>query len=319
MSTAPGGSLSMAEAEALLEAARRCCTAEESARLKRRLEELLQEYVSLSSADYFSPAIYAMLQNATKALEGRQQTTPVRSTFSFKSVRTRVPTPATDAAVSVPSKEPSDVAPAAHATPKKGVSVENGTLRIQGLSGIDVVRCDAELQGIGTVMMKDLERCRVILLGIVEAVYITDIKDSLIWIGAARGSAILHSLCDSTMLICCRQLRIANSVGSKFLTDTVTMPIIERTNGVSFAKNHVRYAGQAHHLEASGLKDVLMTEAPAATDFSWHHSGASPNWSSEAERPEVTLSPEPIDQPASDLAGNTFTFAPESWEMLDHL
>ncbi|CDR97683.1 hypothetical protein, conserved [Babesia bigemina] len=147
-----------------------------------------------------------MLQNATRTLEGRQQAAPVRSTFSFKPVRSRQTAAASDAAPSVPPAETSGTASVARPEPKSGVSVENGTLRIQGLSGIDVVRCGAELHGIGTVMMRDLD----------------------IRIGVARGSAILHSLCASTMLICCRQLRIANSVGSKFLTDTVTMPIIER-------------------------------------------------------------------------------------------
>ncbi|ORM40552.1 Tubulin-folding cofactor C [Babesia sp. Xinjiang] len=314
MSTLEDSRESLAEAEALYESARSCRSAEEAAKIKGKLIIRLQDYVSMTNS--YSPAVYKVLQNAVKLLESHERAASVRPSFRFKSVQTREPPKAEVTQVSVQPPTAEAKKPADNHTCDSGVRLQDGTLYICKLKGLDIVRSKDELVNVGRVILKDLDGCRVVLLGVVETVYISNLKNSLAWIGISRGSVISESLINSKIISCCRQLRIADSMMTKFLIDAVTPPIIERSSDISFARNHIRYDGQMEQLESSGLKDLLLSGVPTAIDFSWHHASPSPNWTAEQERTPLTVSTDTLDCPAGEPTGNTVTFTSDSWDIL---
>ncbi|GFE53852.1 tubulin-folding cofactor C-like [Babesia ovis] len=315
MSTSPDFKQSLADAEALYESARSCSSAEEVAMLKARVTTRLRDYVS-SNSNY--PAVY---KNARRVLEGREQSQPTVPSFSFRALKTRECRngAATTSDPDLGTQGGSTVDATTATTSDPDVRIQHGTLYISNLKGLDIVRNKEELKHVGRVIISNVEQCRVVLMATVETVYLSKAMQSFVWIGISKASVIAEEIHGSTLVLCSRQLRIAAASNSKFLVDTVTAPIIERSNTLLFAKNHLGYPGLHEQLEDWGLAESLLRGKPTVTDFSWHHGGKSPNCNTMEELPPLTVSIVTLEASAGDLADNKITLSPESWEILGHM
>nr|BAN65713.1 hypothetical protein [Babesia bovis] len=273
MCTSQGSKQGLIDAEVIYERARKCSSTEESQVLKHEIMHRLRDYVSSNTND---PAVYKMLQNALTKLKASEYTGGSNKSFTFRSVRTTI----TDKECNMEqSAAPQDEATNInHCNYQPGITLQNGTLYITMVKGIDVVRDNVTLEHVSSVIEKNVERCRIVLMGRIETAYLCNVKDSIVWIGVASSSVISEWIESSRVIVSCRQLRIADSIGVKFFVNTVTPPIIERSKGITVAKNHINYPDQEHDAKISGISPWHGDGNITVTDFSWHHGAMSPSW-----------------------------------------
>lgn len=312
----------LADAEELYEKAKKCNTPAAITALLGTVNDRIRDYLAVSSTDHSNPATYKTLRNTVQLLEFLDRDIGQKRGLGFKFTKRKLAT--TSAAPSAEAQKnnaPDQDGKAAKARigQEQTIDAVGGKINISSLKGADVVRKSEELKDIGTVNIKKLERCRVMILGTVESSYIADVKDSVIWIGISRGAVSLESVVGSTVIVCCSQLRISNSENSTFLIDTVTTPIIEKSSNIVFAKNHMFYSGFPEELRDSGLKPVRLSRHTAIKDFSWHREAQSPNWSIVSPQPSVTLSLQEAQPGRNNVNGNKYTFSPENWDIIASL
>ncbi|KAK1441828.1 tubulin folding cofactor C like protein [Babesia gibsoni] len=312
----------LADAEALYEQCKKCETHAEVKILIKTVNDSIKAYLSVSSAEAINPAIYKTLRNAARHVDNLDRELAPKLGFSFKVLKRNYTSDTTgttaDATVAGVSQDAKNKVEEPKGGPPCTVTLSHGTMTICGLEGLDVVRRCDELNDVGIVNVKQLGRCRVLLLGTVDSVYIADVKDCIIWIGISKAAVILDSIVNSTVILCCSQLRIANSQNNTFLVDTVTLPIIEKSSHITFAKNHVLYSEFRQQLEESRLEIKGLTRHSKIKDFSWHRDEPSPNWKIITPLPCISIAPE-VSVETKDITGNKYTLSEENWAILDAL
>ncbi|EKX74384.1 conserved hypothetical protein [Theileria equi strain WA] len=288
---------SLDKAEDLLKRAELANTDTEITHLIKVVETSIKELVATNCLKTQNSAIYKVLNNALKVLNSKDKIKLLPSKFSFKPTE-KVETPKNlQTVVTIPtpvdnrkltSNEPTF-------TYKERCVIKNlkGKRYVRNKQYVDdspeyleskelqmkLHPFSQKIWFVNFIMHINVqENCEIILLNTVESAYLSNIRNSIIWIGIAKSSIIIDSISDIVLITSCGQLRISNGTNCRFFVDTVTPPIIESSEGMKFSKNHVGYPNYKEELKKSGLEEGLLESQETIIDFSWHHPEKSPNW-----------------------------------------
>ncbi len=128
-------------------------------------------------------------------------------------------------------------------------------------SGLQLIKKPGEIDG-QPFELQRLTNCEVLLLDHIENVQADFLQSCRIFIGASEGSVFLRDCSDCTVSVACRQLRTRDCHNCKIFLHCKTDPIIELSDGITFAPFNGAYPEHARHLASAGL-DPHKTEC-------WH-------------------------------------------------
>jgi tubulin-specific chaperone C len=144
---------------------------------------------------------------------------------------------------------------------------------------------DGDIEG-KDVVLTNLKRCRVRLLGAPSTLHMTSLTSCEIFVGPVSTSVFMDKCVDCTFVFACQQVRIHNTKRCSFYVHVTSRSIIEDTKEVQFAPYNLQYPGiEEHFLKASLGRHTNHWDA--VDDFNWlAFDVPSPNWSviEEADR-----------------------------------
>lgn len=158
------------------------------------------------------------------------------------------------------------------------IDLSHYKLSFQNMKNKRIIRGIGETDG-SNLMISNLEDCEIIILDLLSSVLIQKIKNCTICIGAVESSVLIYSCTNSHILANTKQLRIHGTSESSFYITTVSSPIIENCNTLTFSKYNLNYNGLEELLEKINIpknsekwKNIL--------DFHWQNTKEpSPNFS----------------------------------------
>lgn len=298
-------------AEELLKKAELAETETEVTHLIKVVETSIKELVATSySKTQISPT-YKVLNNALKLLNNKDKPKEISSGFSFK------PIIRAETSENSQTKE-TTFTPVGTRKPisNEPTFVYKERCVIKNLKGKRIFRNQKTPNEVASVVLENLENCEIIMLNTVESTYVSNVRNSIIWIAIAKSSVIADSISGTVFIASCRQLRISNGINCRLFVDTVTSPIIESSKCMKFAKNHIQYPNYKEDLKESGLEGDILEKQESVVDFSWHNSEKSPNW--EIHEPKAEYLVKIIDLEEIDEY-NTQTITDLDWNTIKSL
>lgn len=154
----------------------------------------------------------------------------------------------------------------------------DATLRIEG----------SQIRG-QDVLLRDLVRCRISLMGNPSTVHMTNLEDCTILLGPVSTSAFIDNSRNCRFVLACQQLRTHSTTNSHFYIHVTSKAIIEDCSNLQFAPYAWSYEGLSEDFQRTGL-DWNVNNWNKVDDFNWLASDqASPNWSVLQERQDFTV------------------------------
>eukprot|EP00347_Sterkiella_histriomuscorum_P017079 403350749 len=159
-------------------------------------------------------------------------------------------------------------------------------LLIKNVYNQEIRKTVAEYSGKENVIIESLENCSVYLPFAVKSLYIKNITDCKIFVGAVSGASFVNAAINCEIHLCSHQIRIHNSERTKFFLVAKSNPIIEHCKEMTFGLFRCAYEG----LEQD-LKDCHLFEIKnfwnQVLDFNWLKQDKSPNWNFIPEEDEI--------------------------------
>ena len=132
------------------------------------------------------------------------------------------------------------------------------------------------------VKLQDLKGCKVVLKGILGAVFLHNLIDCIVITGPVRGAAHVEGIERCKLYIAAHQVRIHSAQNSDFYLAVKSDPIIEYSTGLQFAPYPLSYEGINSDFKEAGLSSICDQEASGewgrVKDFGWIRMTPSPNW-----------------------------------------
>ncbi|KAB7500228.1 Tubulin-specific chaperone C [Armadillidium nasatum] len=124
----------------------------------------------------------------------------------------------------------------------------------------------------------NLTSCKVIALGNLSSMQVSNLKDCTVVVGPNSRSAFIKDCSNCVFVLACQQVRIHNTQDTKFYLHVTGSAIIENCENVSFGPYTLDYDEKEKHFEESGLsKDVNKWRN--IEDFRWlNENEKSPNF-----------------------------------------
>ncbi|KAJ3172187.1 hypothetical protein HDU88_007003 [Geranomyces variabilis] len=244
---------------------------------------------SLTEATVFLPAYdqrtcAAMLKTISDQLN---TAAPARAKFSFASRKVKSTTSAAG-----PSKNAQSLAeqrlPPPQAVPRAALAATPSARQLCNsqncyIAPPPVPTSSAEFSSSSDVEVADLTRCVVSLLDLyVGALHLKNLNGCVLVVGPIAGSVLVESCRNCVFVICCRQLRIHNSVGLAISLHIASHPIIEDCSALRFG--HYPRAALANLASVERFEAARIDPDPSASahetveDFCWLKRAQSPNW-----------------------------------------
>jgi len=151
--------------------------------------------------------------------------------------------------------------------------------RFEELRGVTVFRGPGELKG-RDVQLRDLEGCRIVLLDMIGALHVRNLRRCEVIVGAVSSSALMHHCHECVFTLAAKQLRLHDSDQVALHLHTLSGPVIEHCKRIVFAPFDISWPEREGQLKSSGLGTINMTGGPwtEVQDFNWLKRQASPNW-----------------------------------------
>ncbi|KAJ3175059.1 hypothetical protein HDU87_006455 [Geranomyces variabilis] len=244
---------------------------------------------SLTEATVFLPAYDQRACAAMLKTISDQLTTaaPARAKFTFASRKAKSSTPAAGPPESAqPLAEqrlpPPQALPPAALAPRP-TARQICSNRNCYIAPPPVPISSAESSTSSDVEVADLTRCVVSLLDLhVGALHLKNLDRCVLVVGPIAGSVLVESCRNCVFVICCRQLRIHNSVGLAIPLHIASHPIIEDCSALRFGL--YPRAALADFASVERFEAARIDPNPGASahktveDFCWLKRGQSPNW-----------------------------------------
>ncbi|XP_051117994.1 tubulin-folding cofactor C [Andrographis paniculata] len=130
----------------------------------------------------------------------------------------------------------------------------------------------------GEFMLSELKGCEVKLKGCLRALFVDNLINSRVYVGAVMGSVLIEGAQGCVFIIASHQIRIHNAKDCDFYLRVRSRPIIEDSNGIRFAPFCLRYEGIEKDLGEACLVEETG-DWSNVDDFRWLRAVQSPNWS----------------------------------------
>ncbi len=106
--------------------------------------------------------------------------------------------------------------------------------------------------------LQRLSNCEVLLLDHSETVQADFLESCRVFIAASEESVFLRDCSDCTFTVACKQLRTRDCHNCKIFLHCKTDPIIELSDGITFAPFNGAYPDHARHLASAGLDPCMI-------------------------------------------------------------
>lgn len=124
-------------------------------------------------------------------------------------------------------------------------------LSIKDIYNQTIRKTAEEYHGKENVIIEGLENCIVYLPFLVKSMYVKNIKDCKIFVGAVSGASFINTAVNCEIHLCSHQIRIHNSENTKFFLIARSNPIIEHCKEMQFGKYTCTYSNHEEHLKES--------------------------------------------------------------------
>ena len=128
------------------------------------------------------------------------------------------------------------------------------------------------------ISLMNLDGCNVTIRGAPSSMQIKNVINSEINVGPVSRSIFINDCADCTFQLACQQLRIHNSIATKFYIHVTSKAIIEDSEELGFGKFQWDYPNLDDDFDRAGL-DRNVNNWEEVDDFNWlkidEH---SPNW-----------------------------------------
>lgn len=121
-----------------------------------------------------------------------------------------------------------------------------------------------------SLKLDHLTHCEVVFLNILGSVLIQKIEDCTIWLAAVESSVLIYNCKNCIILTNTKQLRIHDTVDTRFYIQTTSSPIIENSFNLTFSRYNLNYDGLSELLEKVGLTEDC-DKWKGILDFSWQN------------------------------------------------
>lgn len=126
------------------------------------------------------------------------------------------------------------------------------------------------------VTIVDLEGSTIYLRGVSRAARVTNVLRCTLCIGPVAGSVRIERCSHCAIYVAAQQVRIHRSNDCMFSLQTMSNPIIEESERLTFAPYAFRYPGIEQDAEQARLRQ--SDRWSKVHDFSWLRQESSPNW-----------------------------------------
>lgn len=141
---------------------------------------------------------------------------------------------------------------------------------------------------IGEFTLSDLRDCEVRLKGCLSALFINNLVNCKVYVGAITGSVLIEGAEGCVFVLASHQIRIHNAKNCDFYLRSRSRPIIEDCNGVRFAPYCLSYEGIDKDLTEANLCEETGNWVNV-DDFRWLRAVQSPNWSVLPENERISM------------------------------
>jgi len=129
-------------------------------------------------------------------------------------------------------------------------------LSIKDVYNQSIKKTAEEYHGKENVIIEGLENCEVYLPFLMKSLYIKNITDCKVFVGAVSGASFVNGAVNCEIHLCSHQIRIHNSERTKFFLIAKSNPIIEHCKNMTFGKYKCTYAAHEEHLREAALYEV---------------------------------------------------------------
>mmetsp|Transcript_10944 Transcript_10944/g.40910 ORF Transcript_10944/g.40910 Transcript_10944/m.40910 type:complete len:250 (-) Transcript_10944:32-781(-) len=126
-------------------------------------------------------------------------------------------------------------------------------------------------------LLKDLKSCTIVLKGVVRALRLQNLEDTVVFAGPSIGPAYVQNCDKCALSLAAQQLRIHGTTATQFFLWTVAGPIIEDCSELKFSPYEYAYDEFWTDLQESKLESKENAWA-SVKDFRWLKAQSSPNF-----------------------------------------
>ena len=150
-------------------------------------------------------------------------------------------------------------------------------MNIKNVVSKELVITKEDLREKENIIIESIENCIINIPCHIKSLYIKDIKDSKLRVGAVSGASFINEMLNSEIHLCSHQIRIHNSHQVDFYLIAKSNPIIEHCDNVRFGVAKICYDEFESHLKEAQLFEInnLFNQVQ---DFNWLKQDKSPNW-----------------------------------------
>lgn len=128
------------------------------------------------------------------------------------------------------------------------------------------------------IMLSDLEKCNVKILGLPSALHMNQLKNCTVLCAPVSTSIFINECTNCTFVLACQQLRVHKTSQSSFYLHVSSRAIVEDCTDVGFAPFLLEYQEKDENFKAAGL-DPDENNWTLVNDFNWLRKDEhSPNW-----------------------------------------
>ena len=148
---------------------------------------------------------------------------------------------------------------------------------IQDQANAEITKLDSELKDLNCYQLKNLENCRIYLLGRLKAIHMFNLKNCQVYVGPVSGAAHITECVECVIHVAAHQIRIHQSRNTDFYIFVSSNPIVESVESVRFAPYAFKYDLLDEHFALTGYGSENKWDL--VQDFKWLKQTKSPNWS----------------------------------------
>ncbi|GAW80580.1 hypothetical protein PGO_081460 [Plasmodium gonderi] len=158
------------------------------------------------------------------------------------------------------------------------VDLNQHKLFFQNLQNERIIRGHDETE-CSSLILDNLVNCEVIILDVLSSVLIRRIKNCTIWVAVVESSILIYNCLGCNILSNSKQIRIHDTSETNFYINTMSSPIIENSNQLTFFQYNLNYDGLSELLKKNNI-NKNSNNWMEILDFNWQDTQEqSPNFS----------------------------------------
>lgn len=156
---------------------------------------------------------------------------------------------------------------------EESLKINNGFI-IENKSDEEIL-IDSE-NDVGNYLLSNLQNCKIIILNLLNALTISNVKNSVIYTAPINGSVFVDSCQKIILHTASRQVRIHSTNQSDFYLFTLSNPVIEDSNSLRFSSYDNWNENISKWMNLCNF-DFKNSKWDQIQDFNWPKAN-SPNW-----------------------------------------